>query len=1176
MTDLSNADAIVAQEEKEAFEPFILNQQDEQEGQPTPAAAPAPAQEAPVASAEITEEGEGGILSTIGDMIRGALRGAQVATQETMQAVGAEEAFADTNATLDRIKRDQGLEVDDAPFTPIDKPTTIAGGVTESISQFVVGFIGAGKFLKGAKLLQGGTKAGVATRGIVQGSIADGIVFDPHEERLSDFLNDAFPSIRNPVFDFLSADPEDSNAEGRLKNALEGAILGLGAEGIFLAIAKGVKRIRTARADRAAKKITQEEADNIVAEEFTEIEKITDAAPAVDAAPVKRDILTTPTLPIRAGSKDLPGGSPAKVVDTAVLKKALLASDDLELQDGVNPYNWDKHSGTEGSLRLIAAAAEVSTPILKDRLNSGRVTFKQIEKQAQEMGEAIGASTEDILAVARKRGASAEGQAAFIVEGKRAVQGLANELDRIMTVIKEGNATPQQEALFLQRAEQMADLSESVQTVRRESARATVAGRIQIEGLSADELSDLVLSFGGSKRLQRAANRIKAAGSKPRDVRKFIELSRTRKTINVVNEFFVNSILSGIKTQAINAFGNTFQAHLLPLEKIIGGALRGTVTGDFAVMREGTRQMAGLYMFLNESLGFAAKTFRTGDNTLDAAARTIDIPIQKAISSSGTGHLAAGINHLGNVVRLPSRFLMSSDELFKQANYRGFLYAKFYGEALENGLKDKDSIARFVRESMDQSVDKTGKALDQQALEFAREATFTTKMEKGEFGHLVQSGVNAHPLARQIIPFVRTPTNILRATWERTPGLQFARTKFRDNMFGRNGAEEQARAMGKMATGGMITASAIFAANNGMITGGGPYDPEQNKAWRAAGNLPYSYVSVDEKTGKKIFTQFLRADPFAMFFGMAADMAMIANSSDEAEYGDLALMGMIALQRNLTSKSYLMGVTEALQAFNDPERSLARWRDRHFAAFVPTLGQQAATFADSIVAGVGVVTGASTDFRFGDELMREQRSMLDSVMARIPGLSKTLPPKRSWITGEPLVFPGAFFLPEGASPFAQKEGGNDAALDEIAKLGHGFGSPLRSIDNTELSTEQYSNLLRLHGKVRLGGKNMLDRIRAEIGKSSYDVNRTRRADTIDPDQNFRVDRIRRIIARYRKAAVRQLKRDDKDLDKELRRQRRLEFQARKGRRPSAIDALNEQTTGSSALGQLRQLLTPGN
>lgn len=107
--------------------------------------------------------------------------------------------------------------------------------VSEGIGQFAVGLIGAGKALQvvrvGQLAVKGGT-AGKLAYETIKGAAAAGTAFDPHQERLSNLIENV-PALRNPINGFLAADPDDSNAMGRLKNALEGAGMDLVTAGVL-------------------------------------------------------------------------------------------------------------------------------------------------------------------------------------------------------------------------------------------------------------------------------------------------------------------------------------------------------------------------------------------------------------------------------------------------------------------------------------------------------------------------------------------------------------------------------------------------------------------------------------------------------------------------------------------------------------------------------------------------------------------------------------------------------------------------------------------------------------------------------------------------------------------------------------------------------------------------------
>ena len=97
--------------------------------------------------------------------------------------------------------------------------------MTEGASRFVAGFIGPNKFFKAVGLGGGVVKTGL--RGMAAGGVSDLTVFDPNEGRLSDMLVEFdSPVLNNAVTQYLATDENDTEMEGRLKNVLEGMIIG--------------------------------------------------------------------------------------------------------------------------------------------------------------------------------------------------------------------------------------------------------------------------------------------------------------------------------------------------------------------------------------------------------------------------------------------------------------------------------------------------------------------------------------------------------------------------------------------------------------------------------------------------------------------------------------------------------------------------------------------------------------------------------------------------------------------------------------------------------------------------------------------------------------------------------------------------------------------------------------
>ena len=134
-------------------------------------------------------------------------------------------------------------------------------------------------------------------------------------------------------------------------------------------------------------------------------------------------------------------------------------------------------------------------------------------------------------------------------------------------------------------------------------------------------------------------------------------------------------------------------------------------------------------------------------------------------------------------------------------------------------------------------------------------------------------------------------------------------------------------------------------------------------------------------------------------------------------------------------------------------------------------------------------------------------------MKKVPGLSTELPPKRSFITGQPIAYPGGFLFPDTVSPFAEKTVVPDVVLDELARLNHGFTKPGRNLTpRLELSPKQYDRFLELHGTIKLGGKTLKDRLQHEMEKDTYDIDRSRVPDGVGDFDDHRVTIVGRIIS----------------------------------------------------------------
>jgi len=404
----------------------------------------------------------------------------------------------------------------------------------------------------------------------------------------------------------------------------------------------------------------------------------------------------------------------------------------------------------------------------------------------------------------------------------------------------------QQQAMvaFARAYDQAGDLLTSYGAYRRETGRAlrsfqSTAPRI-MEGARASKIID---EMGGNQRLISLYKRLKASRkiAGKNNMMAVSELERYSKKYRVhalLNEHFVNFVLSSIKTLSTNTLGNAMITLYGPLEVLMGARVRkvgkwfkGESLDDVNFqIDQATREFTELFHQFSEALGWWKKAWDNKDYILDPGHDLLDIPdsMKDAWTAENVGQvigkeldpekgLGRAIEWWGNTLRLPSRFLMATDEFFKQWNYRATVAADLHMKGrklLEDGFIDnidtwveqemsvmtrrgqafvldriedearkrfdasdpkynsregadqllKDQSEWVAQQMGDPSIVNRGEVADR-ALQIARERTFTTDLDPdngimSRLGKTLQEFSYHHPLMRILVPFIRTPLNI--------------------------------------------------------------------------------------------------------------------------------------------------------------------------------------------------------------------------------------------------------------------------------------------------------------------------------------------------------------------------------------------------------------------------------
>ena len=644
---------------------------------------------------------------------------------------------------------------------------------------------------------------------------------------------------------------------------------------------------------------------------------------------------------------------------------------------------------------IARALAQTNNRVGFDAATRGRVTQAETERLASELG-----MTADNL-LSRRNGQALNAEEALAARQILAKSG--NELVNMARKVKQME-TPGDDVLadFQTAWVRHAAIQEQVAGMTSEAGRTLQQFRMMA---SAKDVNGSVLAAiakrGGSPENARdaAETLLDAFETSPGQFNTLSRDALKPKFKDKLIELWYNSLLSGPQTHVVNIVSNTLTSlgqlpeHLAAATIGAGRALVASKQVDRVLFGEVGARAAGLMAGTREGLAQAARAFKTGEPS-DFATK-VEAQAQKAIS---------GIK--GEVLRIPTRALTAEDELFKAMARRMELHGLAVREAGKEGLKGdaaRKRAADLVANPTDEMMER--------ALDYGRYLTFQRPL--GPAASKISGFTEAMPIAKLILPFVRTPTNLIKFSIERSPFAPLLK-EWRDDIAAKGARRDLAIAKSVVGTGlGMVIAE---LAAEGKITGGPPSDRGRESMLRANGWQPYSF-----KVGDKYYS-YSRLDPFATTIGVAADMATKYDGLSDGQREDAAVMVVTSIMSNLSNKTWLSGVSDMMEAINDPQRYAAGFGKRLAGSLtVPTIFNQIA--------------------RTTDPVARQRDDYGDAIANRIPGLSDDLYPARN-VLGQPIVSEGGVG-PDILSPVWESTDRNDPVIEKLLKARISINKPQR-------------------------------------------------------------------------------------------------------------------------------------
>lgn len=458
---------------------------------------------------------------------------------------------------------------------------------------------------------------------------------------------------------------------------------------------------------------------------------------------------------------------------------------------------------------------------------------------------------------------------------------------------------------------------------------------------------------------------------------------------------WVNGLISGILTHTKYVFANAFYS----------GVERG-ITTPIASMIGKARELAGIgfdvdRVFFGEGAAATWGLLAATPNALMASARSLyrgmrvpldsEVALRDAMIARGekvpaslersvnpvTGQVRPIPGIWGRIIGAPGDAASAIHVFFKVLGERAGLETEAYHTAAAEGLNPTD--ARFWSRRAEVAANPTDE-MRQKAVDEAYRGTFMGDL--GPRGRAFQKFTKDIPGLRWLFPFTHIPVNLMKATYEYTPGA-ILDSDLRSALKGEKGGRAQDMAIARMVVGSAVMGWFVNAEMNGRVSGDLPRDQQERDAWKLEGKQPNSILIGDR------WVSFARFGPAGDLANLGANIGAVIQylkADDDEAMTKATYHAAEAAAHIIVDEVGFQSLANLFEAYHDPDKRGAQWVASTAASFLPfssLLGQTASVM---------------------DPYGREAKTIIDGIKYKIPGQRQTLLPKRDW-SGAPLDNP---------------------------------------------------------------------------------------------------------------------------------------------------------------------------
>ena len=545
----------------------------------------------------------------------------------------------------------------------------------------------------------------------------------------------------------------------------------------------------------------------------------------------------------------------------------------------------------------------------------------------------------------------------------------------------------------------------------------------------------------GLEAMRRLTRALQLSGGDPSKTLSFARTAFTNLG-EVAARNFYNSILSGVKT----IFRNGSVVYGLierPTSIIIGG----TLNMNPAQVRAG---LAGYHSILgsaNEAWHVAARTIKTGvpaNQSVNQFIRRSEtknaLETLEQIASTRPEKIAVGFLKahyaLSEYFDLPEKLMMGMDDYFKTILVRQRIDEKATLEAMESGVYDPKKFMELKMTKYANVMDpQTGTIKSAAFKEYAEIGTFQSN--PGAVANYISGAISAIPGGTWMVPFIRTPANILTYQLEHLPVVRSFSKNYRA---AKDGGDELllAEMNGRQAIGVMAVAASAYMAANNLITGDKPdprKEPAEYQRWTDLNIKPRS-LNFNE-----VYVPYNIVEPLSNIIAASANIARVMGTYGLSEdFGErLSTALAITISGSFTEKSYFQGLANLAEVFT-PENWTSAGATR---AAVNAVNNQ---FPVS-----GFRRGVANTF---DGNMREYSNEFDRMLQNaLPIYRNFAPAMISVMDGKPMKNPNGNIWNANV-PFEVGIARKDEVVDMLAEIEFKWGDRLDKFKNIPLTRDQ--------------------------------------------------------------------------------------------------------------------------